>query len=197
MDKATGMAVAGLAVAAMRLVAQDGMPESGGIFGIALRDIDGRDVPLEQYRGKVLLVVNVASRCGFTKQYADLETLHRRLQDRGFAVLGFPSNDFGGQEPGSEEEIKTFCTTTFGVTFPMFSKLRVKGDGQHPLYAWLTDKRQHPEFGGPVSWNFTKFLIGRDGRIAARFGSRTAPLDAELVAAVEKALGEGSSNDHP
>lgn len=104
-------------------------------------------------------------------------------------MLGIPSNDFGGQEPGTEAEIKAFCTTTFGVTFPMFAKISVKGAEQHPLYAWLTDKAKHPEFGGDIAWNFTKFLIGRDGRIAARFGSRTPPLGAALVSAVETALG--------
>lgn len=189
MHPSTRTVVAGIALAAANLAAQGVAPATESLHAFTLRDIDGQEVFLARYKGKVLLVVNVASRCGFTKQYADLEALHQRFKDRGFAVLGIPSNDFGSQEPGTDAEIKEFCSTKFAVTFPMFSKVSVKGPDQVPLYAWLTDKALHPGFGGPIGWNFTKFLIGADGRIAARFGSRTAPLDAELVQAVETALG--------
>lgn len=157
-------------------------------YAFTAADIDGRVVRLSDFRGKVLLIVNVASKCGFTGQYEGLQALYERFRDRGLVVLGFPSNDFLGQEPGSNEEIKTFCSTKFNVTFPMFSKIEVKGKGSHPLYTWLTDKTVHPETGGKITWNFNKFVVGRDGRVAARFGSRTTPDDAELVAAVERAL---------
>ncbi len=165
------------------------------VYDFTLNDIDGNAVPLANYRGKVLLVVNVASKCGFTKQYGDLQKLYTNCQARGFAVLGFPANNFLGQEPGTEEQIKQFCSFTYGVTFPMFAKISVKGDDQHPLYAYLTDKAAHPEFGGAISWNFNKFLIGRDGRILARFGSRDAPLDPKVMAAVEAALTEAVPGD--
>lgn len=158
------------------------------IYAFRPRDIDGKEVALSAYRGQVLLLVNVASKCGFTGQYAGLQSLYTTYRDRGFSVLAFPANDFLSQEPGSEEEIKSFCTTQFAVTFPLFAKIVVKGEGQHPLYAYLTDKKLHPQTGGPISWNFNKFLVGRDGRMLARFGSRDKPLDADVVAAIEAAL---------
>jgi len=158
------------------------------VYDFTMRDIDGQDVSLSAFKGKVILVVNVASKCGFTGQYAGLETLYRAYTNRGFVVLGFPANDFLGQEPGTEAEIKSFCTLTYGVTFPMFAKISVKGKRIHPLYAFLTAKETNPEFGGAISWNFNKFLIGRDGAIVARFGSRVAPGDKKLAAAIEKAL---------
>lgn len=158
------------------------------IYGFTMKDIDGRDVSLADFRGKVLLVVNVASKCGFTKQYAGLENLYRTYADRGLVVLGFPANNFMGQEPGTEAEIKSFCTLTYGVTFPMFAKISVKGKTIHPLYAYLTDEELHPGAGGAISWNFNKFLIARNGAILAHFGSRTAPDDPELATAIEAAL---------
>lgn len=158
------------------------------IYDFTMKDIDGRDVSLADFRGKVLLVVNVASRCGFTRQYAGLEKLYQAYKDRGFVVLGFPANNFMGQEPGTEAEIKQFCALTYGVTFPMFSKISVKGKTIHPLYAFLTDKKLHPGTGGAISWNFNKFLVGRDGQMLAHYGSRTEPDDSELRAAIEKAL---------
>jgi len=159
---------------------------SPNLYDIPLKDIDGKPTSLKAYQGKVLLVVNVASKCGFTPQYAGLETLYKQFVDEGLVVLGFPCNDFGAQEPGSNEEIKTFCSDTYGVTFPMFDKLHVKGAEQHALYAALTgDGSPYP---GPVRWNFGKFLIDRDGTIAARFDSKVTPSDAELVAAAEAAL---------
>jgi len=158
------------------------------VYDFTMRDIDGRDVNLSAFKGKVLLMVNVASKCGFTGQYAGLEKLYTTYTNRGFAVLAFPANDFLGQEPGTEAEIKRFCTLTYGVTFPMFAKISVKGKGIHPLYEFLTSKKTNPHFGGAISWNFNKFLIGRDGAILGRFGSRTKPDDKELVEAVEQAL---------
>lgn len=141
-------------------------------------------VNLQQaYAGQVLLVVNTASKCGFTKQYEGLEAMHARYKERGFAVLGFPSNDFMGQEPGTEKEIQEFCTLTYGVKFPMFEKVSVKGRQATPFYRQLAKQG-----GGAPGWNFHKYLIGRDGRLIAAFGSRTAPDAPELVAAVEKAL---------
>jgi len=158
------------------------------IYDFTLRDIDGKEQSLAAYKGKVLLIVNVASKCGFTGQYAGLEKLYTTYTNRGFVVLGFPANDFLGQEPGTEAEIKNFCTLTYGVTFPMFAKISVKGKHIHPLYAFLTSQETNPNFGGAISWNFNKFLIGRDGAILGRFGSRTKPDDKELIAAVEQAL---------
>lgn len=158
------------------------------IYSFTMRDIDGTDVSLAAYKGKVLLLVNVASKCGFTGQYAGLETLYKTYAGRGLVVLGFPANNFLGQEPGTDAEIKTFCTLTYGVTFPMFAKISVKGADIHPLYAFLTSKDANPQFGGDISWNFNKFLVGRDGKVLGRFGSRTKPDDKDLVAAVEKAL---------
>jgi len=153
---------------------------------VPLKDIDGKDTTLAKFDGDVLLVVNVASECGLTPQYKGLEALHQKYKDKGFAVLGFPCNQFGGQEPGSNEEIKEFCSSRYNVTFPMFDKLEVKGKGQHPLYKELSGKGS--PFPGNVKWNFGKFLISRDGEILKRFEPRTKPDSAELVTEVEKAL---------
>ena len=158
------------------------------LYSFTMKDIDGKSVSLADYKGKVLVLVNVASKCGFTGQYEGLESLYKRYQDRGLVILGFPANDFLWQEPGTDAEIKTFCSLKYGVTFPMFSKISVKGSDIHPLYQYLTDKETNPQFAGAISWNFNKFLVGRDGKILARFGSRTTPADKELVEAVEKAL---------
>jgi glutathione peroxidase len=156
------------------------------LYTIPLKDIDGKDTSLKTYAGKALLVVNVASECGYTRQYSGLEALWRKYKDQGLVVLGFPSNDFGGQEPGSNEEIKKFCSSKFDVTFPLFDKVTVKGADQHPLYAALTGK--DAPFPGQVKWNFGKFLIGRDGKIVARYDSKTEPDSAELTTAIEAAL---------
>jgi glutathione peroxidase len=157
------------------------------VYAFKLNDIDGKPVGLDTYNGKVLLVVNVASKCGFTGQYEGLEKLYAATKDKGLIVLGFPSNDFMGQEPGSEAEIKQFCTSRYNVTFPMFSKIKVKGEGKAPLYKFLTEE-QSADLNGEVSWNFNKFLIGRDGKVVARFGSKTKPDDADLRAAIDRAL---------
>lgn len=177
-----------LALGAGTSTAQQTEPAMTNLYQFTMRDIDGKDVNLGTYKGKVLLVVNVASKCGFTKQYAGLQQLYTRFADRGFIILGFPANNFLGQEPGTEPEIKQFCTLRFGVTFPLFAKISVKGRDKHPLYGLLTSKATNPDFGGEISWNFNKFLIGRDGRILNRFGSMTAPDDAALIAAIEAAL---------
>lgn len=158
------------------------------VHDFVVKDIDGTDTPLSGFRGRVLLVVNVASRCGFTPQYEGLQKLHERYRERGFAVLGFPANNFMGQEPGSDLQIKEFCSTKFNVTFPMFAKISVKGRDIHPLYAFLTSQEAHPEQAGPISWNFNKFLVGRDGRVLDRFGSRDAPESERVVQAIERAL---------
>ncbi|MCF7855530.1 MAG: glutathione peroxidase [Candidatus Pacebacteria bacterium] len=158
------------------------------LYQFEMNTIDGERVKLETFRGHVLLIVNVASKCGFTKQYAGLQELYQKYGDRGLVVLGVPANDFMRQEPGSNAEIKQFCSLNYGVTFPMFAKISVKGRNQHPLYAYLTDKKRHPEYGGKITWNFNKFLISRDGRVIGRFGSRVKPLSTDLTQAVEAAL---------
>lgn len=150
--------------------------------------IDGKAVQLGDYAGKVVLVVNVASRCGFTRQYRELQALHEKYGERGLVILGFPCNQFGGQEPGTEADIRTFCETKFGVTFPMFAKVDVNGERAHPLFQRLTGPDTPFADRGPVKWNFEKFLIGRDGVPIARFRSRIAPDAAEVIAAIEKAL---------
>jgi glutathione peroxidase len=153
-----------------------------------VKRIDGKDVDLSTYKGKVVLIVNVASQCGYTDQYENLENLNRKYKDRGLAVLGFPANEFGGQEPGTDEEIATFCKTKYAVDFDMFSKIVVNGDGIAPLYEYLTSETTNPKFGGDISWNFEKFLIGRDGQVIARFASDVNPEDPEVVKQIEKAL---------
>ena len=168
--------------------AATGLAGKTDLFVIPLKDIDGKDVSLKQYQGKVLLIVNVASKCGLTPQYKGLEALHQKYKAKGFSVLGFPSNDFGKQEPGSNEEIKEFCSSKYNVTFPMFDKLSVKGAEQHPLYAALSGKDS--PFPGDVKWNFGKFLVGRDGKIIKRFEPKTAPDSPELTEAIEAALAD-------
>ncbi len=153
-----------------------------------LRTIDGKEQSLGEFAGQVALVVNVASKCGLTPQYDGLQRIHERYGARGFAVLGMPCNQFAGQEPGSEAEIKSFCTANYGVTFPMYAKLEVNGPGRHPLYAWLVSQDTPPEGAGDIKWNFGKFLIGKDGQLVARFDPRTQPDSAELTQAIEKAL---------
>lgn len=150
--------------------------------------IDGNEQQLADFKGKVLLVVNVASRCGLTPQYDGLQKLHDELAGKGFAVVGFPCNQFAGQEPGSAAEIKDFCPAKYGVTFPLFAKIDVNGAQRAPLFAWLTGEQTEPDGSGDVMWNFGKFVIGRDGRVLARFNPRVAPNDPALRSAIEKAL---------
>jgi glutathione peroxidase len=159
------------------------------IYTFTVKDIDGAEHSLSEYAGKVLLIVNVASKCGFTPQYKGLQSLYARYKARGFEILGFPSNDFMHQEPGTEADIKSFCSLTYNVTFPMFSKVSVKGKQMNPLYAFLTGKDTNPEFSGKIEWNFNKFLIGRNGKIIGRFDSKTEPTGDRIPREVEAALG--------
>jgi glutathione peroxidase len=153
---------------------------------IPLKDIDGKDTSLDAYKGKVLLVVNVASKCGLTPQYKSLEAIYQKYKDKGLVILGFPCNQFGAQEPGTNAEIKEFCSSKYNVTFPLFDKLEVNGANRHPLYVALAGKDS--PFPGDIKWNFTKFLISRDGKILNRFEPRTTPDAAEVIAAIEAAL---------
>ena len=153
-----------------------------------MKDIDGKPQDLRQYHGNVVLIVNVASECGLTPQYEGLEALFKKYQDRGFVILGFPANNFGSQEPGSNDEIKAFCKKNYGVTFPMFAKVSVKGEDQCALYQYLTDKKADHQQGGAIKWNFAKFLIDRDGRVVDRFAPTTRPHSKKLVAALERQL---------
>ncbi len=158
------------------------------IHDFTLNSIDGPPTPLAQFKGKVVLIVNVASRCGFTPQYAGLEALYNKYKDRGVVVLGFPANNFLWQEPGTNEAIKAFCSTKYHVTFPMFAKVSVKGADKTPLYQFLADKKASPSTGGEIGWNFTKFLADRNGKVIARFASKVTPESRELVNAIEAAL---------
>ena len=188
--KRVGMWCAALSLVAMTAKAQQvGEKKMDGLYGVKVERITGEAVALGAYKGKAMLIVNTASKCGFTGQYDGLQKLYETYKEKGLVVLGFPSNDFLKQEPGSNEEIQTFCRLNYGVTFPMFSKLRVKGKAQHPLYGFLTSEKSNPGFSGKITWNFNKFLVDRTGKVVARFGSRTVPDDKKLIAAVEAALG--------
>lgn len=159
-------------------------PAAASLYDFEMKDIDGKNKALKSFKGEVVVIVNTASKCGLTPQYTALQALYDKYKDKGLVVLGMPANDFMGQEPGTEAQIKEFCTTNFKVTFPMFSKITVVGDKMHPLYAWLINKTD----GKPIEWNFAKFIVGRDGKTVQRFSSRTKPDDAAFVAAVERAL---------
>lgn len=150
--------------------------------------INGTPTPLASFKGKVMLVVNVASQCGYTYQYEGLQALYMKYKDQGLVVVGFPANNFGGQEPGSNAEIGAFCKSKFGVTFPMFSKISVKGSDKAPLYQFLTDPKANPKTGGEIPWNFTKYLVDRDGKVLARFDAPVEPMSKELTSAIEAAL---------
>jgi glutathione peroxidase len=158
------------------------------VYDYTLKSIDGQPTPLSDFHGKVLLLVNVASRCGYTPQYTALESLYEKYKDRGLVIVGVPANNFMGQEPGTNEEIKTFCTKKYNVTFPMMSKLSVKGDDKTPLYQFLTSKTEDPKFGGEIQWNFTKFLFDRNGNALARFEPAVKPDSPEVISAIESAL---------
>ena len=162
---------------------------ASGIYTFTLNSIDGTPAPLANYKGKVVLVVNVASQCGYTPQYSALEATYEKFKDQGFVILGFPANNFGSQEPGTNEEIKTFCTRKYSVTFPMYSKISVKGADQAPLYAYLT-KDTGPAIAGEIKWNFTKFLVDRNGNVVQRFEPAVTPDSREVIAAIEKQLKE-------
>ena len=168
--------------------AQDSpMANSSPLYGFTMKTIDGKERSLAEYKGKVLLLVNVASECGYTPQYKDLEEVYRKYGKSGFVVLGFPANNFGAQEPGTDEEIKEFCSLTYDVTFDMFSKISVKGDDQHPLYKYLTTQSPVP---GEVKWNFQKYLVDRKGTVVAMIPTRTKPTNADVISKIETLLAQ-------
>jgi len=174
-----------LAILAGAQTTSAGGPNVPAALNFTMKSIDGKAVDLSKYQGRVVLMVNVASECGFTPQYTGLEQLHKKYAAKGLSILGFPSNNFGGQEPGSDPEIAQFCEKNYGVEFDMFSKIVVVGKDQSPLYRYLTS---HPKFSGPVEWNFEKFLIGRNGEVMGRFKSEIEPLSKQMVGAIEGAL---------
>src|ERR1039457_1438367 len=176
-----------LTIGAALLLPAASLFAASSVYEFTLPSIDGQPAPLQQYKGKVLLLVNVASKCGFTPQYTALEAMYEKYKDQGLVVIGFPANNFMAQEPGTNEEIKTFCTRKFKVTFPMYGKVSVKGDDKTPLYQFLTDQTK-PPVNGEIKWNFTKFLVDRNGNVISRFEPKVKPDDPEVTAAIEKAL---------
>ena len=174
--------------ATLAIGAENGKADKSGPLQFVVKDIDGKDVNLSQYQGKVVMIVNVASRCGFTPQYQQLEAVYKKYADRGFVILGFPANNFKGQEPGSDEQIKQFCTSKYDVTFPLMSKVSVVGEDKTPVYKFLTEKPTAGEFAGEIGWNFNKFLIDRNGNVIARYNSKTKPDDTQVTEEIEKAL---------
>jgi glutathione peroxidase len=163
-------------------------PKEKSVLEFTMKDIDGKDVKLSKYKGNVIMFVNTASKCGYTPQYEGLEKIYEKYKDKGFVILGFPANNFGAQEPGTESEIKEFCTLKYHVSFPMFSKISVKGDDQHPLYGFLTNKESDPDFAGDITWNFNKFLVDKSGKVVARFSSKDTPESDAVTGAIEKYL---------
>ncbi|MGB7159837.1 MAG: glutathione peroxidase [Tepidisphaeraceae bacterium] len=174
--------------AVVAIAAEEKAKEVAPVLNFTMDSLDGKPVALSKYQGKVVMMVNVASKCGNTKQYKPLQALHEKYADKGLAILGFPANDFNAQEPGSSEDIAAFCEKNYGVKFDMFSKIVVKGDGQHPLYKFLTAQETAPQPAGEIKWNFEKFLIGKDGKVAARFAPKTQPDSEEVVKAIEAEL---------
>ena len=181
-------AVPVLGLFALACTAAADPPKPSSPLDFSARSIDGKEVSLSQFKGKVLLVVNTASQCGYTPQYKGLQEVYEKYKDRGFEVLAFPANEFGAQEPGSNEEIKAFCTSRYKTTFPLFAKIVVKGEGIHPLYRFLTSPDTNPKFAGDIPWNFTKFLVDRQGRIVARFEPKDEPTSPLVTQAIEAAL---------
>jgi len=176
----------GLAIGVMIIMAGSTFAASG-IYNFSLPSIDGKPTPLSDFKGKVLLLVNVASHCGYTPQYTGLEAVYEKYKDKGLVVIGFPANNFGAQEPGTDTEIQTFCSTKYSVTFPMYGKVSVKGEDQTPLYQYLTKETPAP-IAGDIKWNFTKFLIDRDGQVVERFEPAVTPDSSTVTAAIEKLL---------
>jgi len=172
------------------LAAAIGTAQTKNVYSFTMKSIDGDPVSLSSFKGKVVMVVNVASKCGYTPQYTALESIYEKYKGRGFVIVGVPANNFAQQEPGTNEEIKTFCSRKYNVTFPMMSKVSVKGDDKTELYQYLTDPAQNPKFSGDIKWNFTKFLVDRDGNIVARFEPATTPDAPEVQSAIESALGK-------
>jgi glutathione peroxidase len=165
-------------------------PMGKTIYDFKMKDIDGKEVSLADYKGKVVLIVNVASHCGNTPQYKDIQAMYEKYKDKGLVVLGFPANNFMGQEPGSNEKIKQFCSMEYHVTFPMFAKISVKGSDMAPLYHYLTSKEENGLIDAPVKWNFQKFLIGRDGKVINSIGNHVSVNEPEVVKQIESALGK-------
>jgi glutathione peroxidase len=161
---------------------------ASNVYEFNMNSIDGQPMPLSKFQGKVMLIVNVASKCGFTPQYEALEAVYEKYKDQGLVIVGFPANNFMAQEPGTDAEIKTFCSTKYNVKFPLYSKISVKGDDKAPLYQFLTDSNTNPKTGGEIKWNFTKFLVDRNGKVIARFESPVKPDSPEITGAIEKAL---------
>ena len=192
--KAATTIMLGLATAAlfgvMMATSSQAAPSPTTVYSFKMKNIDGKDVPLKKYKGNVLLIVNTASLCGNTPQYAALESLYEQYKGQGFRILGFPANNFAQQEPGNNGQIKEFCTSKYNVTFDMFSKISVKQPDQAPLYTYLTDKTTDPQFGGDIEWNFAKFLIGRDGTILNRFPAGHSPASDDVVTAIKAALAQ-------
>ncbi len=185
--KLTHVAVAGLLVIAGIAFAEGKKMKSA--LDVTMKDIDGKPVELaKKYDGKVVMLVNVASKCGMTPQYAGLEKLHEKFADKGLRIVGVPANNFGSQEPGTDSDIKEFCSTKYGVKFDMLSKVSVKGDDINPMYQYLTAKETNPKFAGPVTWNFEKFLVNKKGEVVARFGPKVTPEDKKVVEAIEAEL---------
>ena len=183
--------LAALAIAAVsRAVTAADEKKPASVLDFQVRDIDGKSVDLAKFKGDVLLVVNTASKCGYTKQYKGLEDVYGKYKAKGFEVLAFPANEFGHQEPGTDSEIKQFCSAKYSVSFPLFSKIVVKGTGIHPLYAFLTSKDTDPKFAGDIPWNFSKFLVNRKGEVIARFAPGDEPEGDKVVKAIETALAE-------
>lgn len=164
--------------------------QAAGVLSYTMKDIDGHDVPLSKYQGDVILLLNVASYCGNTPQYTALEKLYEKNKAHGFTILGFPANNFGSQEPGTDKEIKEFCTSKYQVSFPIFSKISVKGSDKAPLYQYLTVQETAPQKAGEITWNFEKFLIGRNGKVVARFAPKTQPDDPMVLAAIEHEIAQ-------
>jgi len=181
---------AGLALVPFAAAADEPAKKPASIYEFKVQDIDDKPVDLADYKGEVLLIVNTASQCGYTPQYRGLEAIHEQYKDRGFKVLAFPANEFGNQEPGTNSEIKSFCSSKYNVTFPLFSKVVVKGEGIHPLYRFLTSPETNPKFAGDITWNFAKFLVNRKGEIIARFGPGDEPQSEKVVKAIEAGLAE-------
>lgn len=170
--------------------ADESAKKPNSVLAFQVKDIDGQPVDLQKYKGEVLLIVNTASQCGYTPQYTGLEATYRKYKAQGFEVLAFPANEFGKQEPGTNADIKSFCSSKYNVSFPLFSKIVVKGEAIHPLYQFLTSAETDPKFAGPIPWNFSKFLVNRKGEVIARFEPKDKPESEKVTKEIEKALAE-------
>jgi glutathione peroxidase len=189
---AAGMLVAAIGLASLAPNAESAPAKAAkaptSVLDYSVKNIDGRNVPLKNYKGKVVLIVNTASKCGLTPQYAGLESLYQKYKGRGLRIVAFPANNFAGQEPGTNDDIKTFCSTNYKTTFDLMGKVSVAGDDQTPVYQFLTSKETNPKFAGPIEWNFGKFLVGPDGQVVARFAPNKDPMSPEVTQAVEAQL---------